>query len=85
MANDAANRHRTTNEEFVADLMAFSKFGALTQVFILEALRFYADVISKTDGKDNPSAMVNPAIWRAIAEEVKSRIDNRYEAQREGQ
>jgi hypothetical protein len=69
---------RVTNEAFVADLMQRSPHGDLCQTFILEAIRFYADIISKTTPVDNPRSIVSEIAWHGIAVDLKERLEARY-------
>lgn len=66
------------NADLVLDLMNFSKFGAMGQVFIMEAIRGYSQMV--IDGKvGNP----HPA-WPAIAVDVRDRCTAFYERHDEG-
>lgn len=70
----------TTNEEMVADLMRFSPYGALGQIFIIEAIRFYSNLIAmRGEPEIDPSAMINPKIWYQTAVDVQSRMKAVYE------
>lgn len=73
---------KRTNEMMVKDLMNFSPYGALGQVFIVEAIRYYAEqVSSQPRPDDNPHQFINPQAWHDIANDVKKRLDDNYEAQ----
>lgn len=68
-----------TNIEFVTELMTFSYHGELTQVFVIEALRRYADIISSQPKPEGDTEGVVSAIaWHEIAEETKARLETNY-------
>lgn len=70
-----------TNVEFVTEMMEFSRYGALTQAFVLEAVDKYAQqVIAKQEDlkvsmKDH---IVRPVTWIDIAKEVHAKCKARY-------
>ena len=69
-----------TNEEFVAGLMSYSRHGALTQVFVIEAIRFYAELIKgQPDVEDKPDAMFSAKKWKAVAADVHTQMKAQYE------
>ncbi len=65
---------RKTNVQALTDMMEVSNYGALAQVFILEAISRYADDVAEAD----PSAMSNPMIsgraWVGVAKEIKGKM-----------
>lgn len=68
-----------TNTEFVADLMAYSYHGALTQVFIIEAIRRYAEIIiAQSKPVEHGNGCVSVIAWHEIAEEIKTRMEAAY-------
>jgi hypothetical protein len=74
---------RLTNEEFVSDLMTYSSFGGLCQVFVIEAIRRYADQVSAA----NPAAMdtqfLSGAVWVGLAKEIKAKVHQQYDIDRD--
>jgi hypothetical protein len=70
---------RLTNLEFIEKLMSFSPYGAMVQVFVIEALRSYsAEVVAKPPPKDDPGAFFSMEAWYGIAKDVKRQIDEKY-------
>lgn len=66
---------RKTNVEFVADLMQFSEQGALIQVFVMEALRHYAETVI---ADPIPSGgIISTEIWDRCAKEVQAKLKAR--------
>lgn len=72
--------NQQTNVEFVTELMEFSKYGALSQVFVIEALRYYSELISKTVPKDNPLSLIDPKAWHGVAMEIHEKLVQKYES-----
>ncbi len=68
-----------SNEDLVLDLINFSKFGAMGQVFVMEAIQSYAkSVVDKGKPVDEPGAMFSAELWYDIASDVKARCDAFY-------
>lgn len=72
------SNQKLSNEEFLDELMRFSKYGALTQVFVMEAIRFYAEEVSRTTFSDDKNTIINPETWHAIAVDLKKAFEERY-------
>lgn len=71
------------NEDLVQDLMVYSPRGALGQVFIVEAIRKYADgVAAWTDEQvaefQKTNGFISMEGWRETARDVKKRCDAFY-------
>ena len=68
-----------TNVEFVTELMTSSKHGALVEVFVLEALRSYADSVAASKFEEYPSmGLISPQVWIDCGKDVKQMLDKRY-------
>ena len=78
-AGEFETKHRRTNEEFVSELMCYSRYGPLTQAFIIEAIRYYSEIVSKNDVESNPNAIIDPKLWQMIAEDVHQQMVKNYE------
>lgn len=70
---------RLTNEEFVSDLMNFSSFGGLCQVFVIEAIRRYADQVAAADPAAVDTQFLSGAAWVGLAKEIKAKVDAQYD------
>lgn len=71
---------RKSNEMVVKDLMTFSPYGSLGQVFIIEAIRYYAtQVASQPVPEPDKKQFINPADWHGIAVDVLERMNKNYE------
>ena len=71
-----------TNEAFVRHMMTFSDFGALSQIFILDAIAKQADAVAAmtpeaVEHAFGPLPFVSPTAWRGVAIEIKNRFDTR--------
>lgn len=70
---------RKTNIKFVQDVMSFSNYGALSQAFIMEAIREKVDQVSKHKVSDYPeNSFVCPKAWIGVAKEIKDKLDIHY-------
>ena len=73
-----------TNEDFVRDLMMFSRRGALIQPFVLKALEFYsATVVESYQTGELGEAMqsnsfVSAEAWTDCAREVLEKMEGYY-------
>ena len=64
----------TSNEDLALDLLNFSRFGPMGQVFIMEAIQAYTGLV--VEGK--VTGPVPGPGWVAIAEDVKARCEAFY-------
>jgi hypothetical protein len=48
-----------TNVEFVTRMMEFSNYGALAQLFVLEAIRNWSNLVAEADPAKVDSPMIN--------------------------
>jgi hypothetical protein len=71
-----------TNEELVADLMCHSPYGGLCQVFILEAIRHYAEQVASTTPptKEEDTGFISVIAWHGIAIDILKRIEEQANA-----
>jgi hypothetical protein len=66
-----------TNVEFVTNMMEFSKYGALSQIFILEAIRNWSELVAKGDPAKLDSPMISGQAWVGVAKEIQQKIQDR--------
>lgn len=66
-----------TNVQFVRDLMEFSRYGALAQIFVIDALDKWSKKISECDPAQVDSAMINGEAWVGVAKEIQRKIEER--------
>jgi hypothetical protein len=67
-----------TNTEFVTELMEFSRFGALSQMFIIDAIQRHADSVAAADPEALANPFVNEHAWIGVAKEIKERVEAKY-------
>lgn len=70
---------RKTNIEMVADLMAVSPYGALSEVFVVEAIRHYSEQVASKTPVEDSKALINPVAWHGIAVDIQQRLKENYE------
>lgn len=78
----------TNNEELVIDLMNFSPYGALSQVFVMEAIQRYANEVIEQEEKilkdkakeesEGKISFVDMGSWLGVAKNIKERTDKFY-------
>lgn len=79
----ATKRKQETNVQFMKRIMEFSRYGALSQLFIMDALKKHADHIAnmpyaefKAQFGDN--ALVNANAWQGVAKEIAQEFELHY-------
>ena len=58
-----------SNLHQVADQMQESKYGALSQAFIMEAIDRYAKEVAEADMSKQPKTFINLESWQGVANE----------------
>lgn len=74
---------RRTNVQIVRDLMEFSDHGALAQMFVMEAIKRYADQVAAMDPDKlracfEPMPFLNADSWQGVAKEIRQKIADAY-------
>jgi len=69
---------RSTNVEFVTEIMEFSRHGALAQVFVIEALRRYALEIMTSRARILDVPGIPRDAWLAVGEEIDAKLLAKY-------
>ena len=77
-------KQRMTNVEFVTELMEFSQCGALSQIFIIDAIMKHADAVAKADAEKLDHPLIRGQAWIACAQEIKARMEAQYGRGRAG-
>lgn len=71
-------KKRQTNVEFVTDLMEFSQSGPLVQVFVIQAIEYYASQILKMEKDDwKAGDFISFEAWQRCAKELKNKLEER--------
>jgi len=66
-----------TNEEFIADLMQFSRRGALMHAFIFQALDTFSARVSKLKPSECETTMVSGEAWHDCGVELQEKLKAR--------
>lgn len=69
---------RTTNIQAVTGMMNYSQYGALAQVFIVEAIRRYATQVIENEAKlleEMREHMISGEAWVGVAKEINGKLD----------
>lgn len=64
-----------TNADFVARLMESAKAGPIAQLFIIEAVRKYAEACATADPKRMETGIISGAQWKRCAVELHAEIN----------
>lgn len=67
-------KEHKTNVEVVTNIMEFSRYGALAQAFVIDALVKFSDAVSKCDPKELDSPLLNGAAWVGVAQEISAKL-----------
>jgi hypothetical protein len=71
---------KLNNEEFLAHIMMYSPYGALCQVFIIEAIRYYTElIIEQGEPESKPDAFINPLLWHMTAKDILEKYQMKYD------
>lgn len=66
-----------TNLEFVSQLMRFSQFGAMAQVFVIQALDQYSKAVAESDPKEFDNQLIHAEVWQGVAKEIQGKLKER--------
>lgn len=72
-----------TNIECLTDLMTFSRYGALAQAFVMDALSKHAARIARTPLEElneqfGDQPMVNATAWHGVAQEIHEKLEAHF-------
>ncbi len=68
-----------TNTELVAGMMEYSSFGALSQIFIIDAIRRQAKAVAAaTPAELGGDALISPQAWQRVAKDIDARMTAFY-------
>lgn len=70
-------KHRT-NIDFIRDGMNYSDFGALAQVFLLQALTEYSKTVANASVEELDSPMISGKAWQGVAKEWQRKLEEFY-------
>jgi hypothetical protein len=64
-----------TNEQFVARIMEFPKSGPIMQIFVVEALRRYAEQCAAVDAAKLDTGPISGHAWKRCAIELRDELN----------
>lgn len=69
-----------TNIDFMCDLMDFSHFGPLAQMFVIDALSKWSEKIANTPieelrGAFEGNPLIGAEAWQGVARGIKEKLD----------
>lgn len=73
-SSSQAIRERKTNEDVVQDIMNFSRYGALSQAFVMSALEVYSKGVVATPEANLQTDFLPAGVWKGIAAEVLEKL-----------
>lgn len=63
-----------TNIEKVEHIMNYSSYGALAQLFVMDALHKWSELVSKASPDDVGSGFVSGEAWIGVAKEIHGKL-----------
>jgi hypothetical protein len=63
-----------TNIEKVQHIMSSSRYGALAQLFVMDALHKWTGIITKASPAQVDNGFVNPEAWIGVAREIQNTL-----------
>lgn len=69
---------RKTNVQVVKQMMEFSPYGAMAQVFIMQAIEKYADSCIAAKPEEMTTGFMDGKTWQDIAIDIKRQIAEHY-------
>jgi len=65
---------RETNEAFIARIMTRMQSGPLAQLFVIEAVRKYAEACAKAEPERMDVGFITGAQWKRTAQEIHAEV-----------
>lgn len=63
-----------TNVEKVTHIMTYSDYGALSQMFVMEALHKWSHLVSNASAKDVDNGFISPEARIGVAREIRDAL-----------
>lgn len=66
-----------TNVEKITQIMEYSEFGALAQIFVMDAVSKFANLVANTPIEELESmrnGLISPEGWRGVATEIAEKL-----------
>ncbi|MDN8038810.1 hypothetical protein [Burkholderia vietnamiensis] len=69
----------TTNLECVTDIVTFSRYGALAQAFVMDALSQHAARVAATSlDQLQVNPMISVRAWHGVAQEIHAKLEAHF-------
>lgn len=77
---DEGTGQRPTNVEAITEIMEFSRYGALAQMFVMDALSKQARAVADAPpesftGEAWEKGLISGPAWQAVAREIADKLD----------
>ncbi len=69
---------RKTNVQVVKQIMEFSNYGPIAQLFVMDALSKFAEKVSKADPAEVGNGLISGEAWVGVAKEIKQTLDTHF-------
>jgi hypothetical protein len=74
---------RKTNTQFVESIMEYSDFGAMAQLFIMDAIKKVSNHVAnmplaELQKQFGENAMISPEAWHGVAKEIAQKFEEHY-------
>lgn len=67
-----------TNEDMVLDIMRHSQYGAMAQLFVIDALSKWSEKIAELDPVTVDTGLISGAAWVGVAIEIRDKLNSHY-------
>ncbi|HDR9760804.1 TPA: hypothetical protein ACK3Q6_003251 [Burkholderia cepacia] len=68
-----------TNLECLTDIMTFSRYGALAQAFVMDALSQHAARVASTPPEQlQVHPMISARTWHGVAQEIHTKLEAHF-------
>jgi len=72
------SKKNKTNVQIVKGIMENSQYGALSQLFVMDALHKFSKSVSESSEKDYPkNGFISAQAWIGVAKEINDKLNNK--------
>jgi hypothetical protein len=65
-----------SNIEKIHHIMSYSRYGALAQMFVMDALHKWTDIISKASPEQIDNGFIDGEAWIGVAREIQAALQS---------
>jgi hypothetical protein len=66
-----------TNIEKVHHIMTYSRYGGLAQLFVMDALHKWTEIVSKASPEQFDNGFINGEAWIGVAREIQETLKSK--------